>query len=252
MRPVARGVPSGREHRCSKRQSPRRAADFGPNPTAPPSVKRTMHRTFLIAVSVLSAAVLVAPAGVSPSAAAVSAVNSCEGRTATLVGTAGPDVLIGTSGPDVIAALEGDDQISGREGDDVVCGGGGSDFITGGSGDDRLFAGLDGLETWSSPGGAEYPVIFGDLVDGGPGDDWLDLGYDDRERSLQGEEPDELLLNGLRHGPAPGGGGRGRRRVRIWPRPRRRSADPPGAGLCGAGSHLGDAVRRPDRRPGRR
>ena len=155
-----------------------------------------MHRTPLIAISLLSAAVLVAPAGVSPSAAAVSAANSCEGRTATLVGTAGPDVLIGTSGPDVIAALEGDDQISGREGDDVVCGGDGSDLITGGSGDDRLFGGLDGLETWSSPGGAEYPVIFGDLVDGGPGNDWLDLGYDDRERSLQGEEPDELLLNG--------------------------------------------------------
>src|SRR4051794_31252055 len=108
----------------------------GPNPTAPPSVKPTMHPAPIFPVSVLSAASLVMPGGVPASAVTVSAAEACEGLVATLLGTAGPDVLIGTSGPDVIVALEGDDRISGREGDDVVCGGEGADVISGGSGSD--------------------------------------------------------------------------------------------------------------------
>jgi len=71
----------------------------------------------------------------------------CDGRRATLVGTAGADNLLGTSAADVIAGLEGKDTISGLQGKDRLCGGPGKDVLKGGSGNDRLFgqAGNDKL-----------------------------------------------------------------------------------------------------------
>ncbi|MBV9952836.1 MAG: hypothetical protein JO291_12840, partial [Acidimicrobiia bacterium] len=66
---------------------------------------------------------------------------TCLGRTPTIKGTAGPDVLNGTSGPDVIAALGGDDVVRGLEGDDVLCGGPGRDRLLGGDDFDQLDGG---------------------------------------------------------------------------------------------------------------
>ena len=43
---------------------------------------------------------------------------TCDGKPATIVGTAGPDVLHGTSGSDVVVALGGSDIVEGRGGDD--------------------------------------------------------------------------------------------------------------------------------------
>jgi len=63
----------------------------------------------------------------------------CDGRPATIVGTAGPDLLRGTSKADVIVALAGDDRVKGLGGNDVVCGGGGNDKVSGGAGKDRLY-----------------------------------------------------------------------------------------------------------------
>jgi Ca2+-binding RTX toxin-like protein len=65
----------------------------------------------------------------------------CAGRPATIVGTAGRDVLRGTRRADVIAALGGIDRVKGLRGDDVVCGGGGPDLLMGGRGRDRLIGG---------------------------------------------------------------------------------------------------------------
>jgi Ca2+-binding RTX toxin-like protein len=68
-------------------------------------------------------------------------VPSCGGRVATIVGTAGPDLLKGTRGRDVIAAGAGDDRVKGKKGKDLICGGDGNDRLFGGAAGDRLIGG---------------------------------------------------------------------------------------------------------------
>ena len=72
---------------------------------------------------------------------------TCQGETATIVGTPGPDRLVGTDDDDVIVALGGDDTIRGGMGDDLICAGGGNDTARGNLGNDRIFgqAGADTL-----------------------------------------------------------------------------------------------------------
>ena len=88
-------------------------------------------------------------------------VHRCHGRVATIVGTAGDDVLQGTPGRDVIWGGPGNDTIYGKLGNDLICGGGGDDVIHGGRGNDEVF------------GGQGTDRVFGDLGDdkvvGGPG-----------------------------------------------------------------------------------
>jgi Ca2+-binding RTX toxin-like protein len=71
----------------------------------------------------------------------------CRGQTATIVGTAGADVLHGTAARDVIVALGGNDTIYGYGGNDLICAGAGDDLVYGGGGRDRLYgeAGNDRL-----------------------------------------------------------------------------------------------------------
>jgi Beta-propeller repeat/RTX calcium-binding nonapeptide repeat (4 copies) len=109
--------------------------------------------------------------------------GSCVGRTATITGTDGPDVLTGTPGPDVIAGLGGDDRIQGLAAADVVCGGAGRDRLIGGKGKDRLLgeAGRDRLSGGKGKdklvGGAGKDKLIGgkanDKLKGGPGKDRL-------------------------------------------------------------------------------
>ena len=82
---------------------------------------------------------------------------TCEGETATIVGTNGNDDIVGTSGNDVIVALGGDDSIRALGGNDLVCGGAGNDAMSGGAGNDLLDSG-DG-------------VVDNDSLDGGPDED---------------------------------------------------------------------------------
>ena len=82
---------------------------------------------------------------------------TCDGRTATVVGTSGNDDLVGTPGPDVIAGLAGSDVVAGLGGDDVLCGGSGADWLRGGEDRDVLDGGPDD-----------------DQLDGGPGPDAAD------------------------------------------------------------------------------
>jgi Ca2+-binding RTX toxin-like protein len=88
---------------------------------------------------------------------------SCDGQTATVVGTAGDDELDGTDGADVIVGLGGEDELEGGRGDDRICGGDGDDELEGGRGSDQLFgeAGEDELD-----GGSGV-----DRADGGSDDD---------------------------------------------------------------------------------
>jgi hypothetical protein len=67
----------------------------------------------------------------------------CEGKTATLVGTDGRDILRGSVGPDVIATGGGRDVVRGGRGADRICTGAGRDLIRGGPGGDRLVGGRD-------------------------------------------------------------------------------------------------------------
>lgn len=100
------------------------------------------------------------------SAASVSAASfKCFGKRATIVGTAGDDVLTGTRGPDVFVGRGGDDVIEARGGIDYICSGGGADEIYGGGGID-LTSGGAGDDIVVGHRGVDY--LFGD-----DGDDLL-------------------------------------------------------------------------------
>jgi hypothetical protein len=65
----------------------------------------------------------------------------CGSRIATVIGTAGRDVLSGSRGPDVIATGAGRDRVVGGRGNDRICTGAGRDVISGGGGRDTLVGG---------------------------------------------------------------------------------------------------------------
>lgn len=140
----------------------------------------------------------------------------CDGRLATIVGTADADELIGTPGPDVIAGLQGDDYIYGGGGDDVICGGKGDDLLLGGldfdiifgaQGDDEIYAaGVD--EVIILPGalddvrgarifaGAGDDIVYGstrwDRMQGGLGNDAL-WGFAGNDWIRGGPGADEVI-----------------------------------------------------------
>ncbi len=121
---------------------------------------------------------------------------SCNGKPATIIGTAGSDILIGTNGLDVINGMGGNDGIDGRGGNDIICGGEGDDILLGGAGKNILLGG-NGKDTLS--GGLQEDRLNGgfgnDLVIGNDGNDILkgDAG-DDR---LFGGKGDDQLFGGV-------------------------------------------------------
>ncbi|MBP1632351.1 MAG: capA 1 [Acidobacteria bacterium] len=107
----------------------------------------------------------------------------CRGAPATLVGTAGDDVISGTTGRDVIVGRGGSDVIYASDGDDLVCADDGDDTVLGGNGHDRVYGG-EGADHLQGMAGD-------DLLEGGVGDDTLD-GHDGRDRLWGGEGADGL------------------------------------------------------------
>jgi Ca2+-binding RTX toxin-like protein len=89
--------------------------------------------------------------------------GSCAGRTATITGTNGRNVIHGTPGNDVIDARGGNDTVYGGGGNDILCGGDGNDHLYGQAGKDRLYGG-SGRDTLSGGSGR-------DRCSGGPGRD---------------------------------------------------------------------------------
>lgn len=82
----------------------------------------------------------------------------CQGKEATLRGTAQKDVIRGTAQRDVIAAGGGNDTVSGLKGNDLICGEGGKDTLRGGAGKD-LLAGGPGADLLA--GGAKKDKLLG-------------------------------------------------------------------------------------------
>jgi hypothetical protein len=98
------------------------------------------------------------------------ALPTCQGKVATIFGTASGETLAGTEAADVILAGDGDDQISALGGNDTVCAGGGDDRANGGGGKD-VIAGEDGNDNLKGAGGNDR-LLGGpdnDAMNGGPG-----------------------------------------------------------------------------------
>jgi CSLREA domain-containing protein len=115
---------------------------------------------------------------VSPAAA-----PTCQGRTATIVGTDGGETLRGTKNADVIASLGGNDKISALAGNDRVCAGGGNDKVSGGKGNDRLNG--EGNKDRLAGGGGN------DRLKGGKGGDTL-IGGAGKDKLAGGASRDTL------------------------------------------------------------
>ena len=73
---------------------------------------------------------------VTPATAAPS--PTCNGQTATIVGTDGDDRLVGTPGNDVFSAGSGNDVVIGLAGNDTVCAGTGDDLVYAHAGTDQI------------------------------------------------------------------------------------------------------------------
>jgi Ca2+-binding RTX toxin-like protein len=132
--------------------------------------------------------------------------NTCNGLPATIVGTAGDDVIYGTTGSDVIVGLGGNDTIYGSNGNDVICGDAGNDTIFGGNGDDTLqgsvgddvLNGDNGNDTLDSGNGNDNLI-------GGNGDDVLTAG--DGNDLLDGNNGNDVLAGGSGSDSLTGGNG---------------------------------------------
>lgn len=131
---------------------------------------------------------------------------TCNGHVATIVGTAGDDVLVGSPLPDVIVGMGGNDRIEGKQGDDIICGGAGNDRIFGGPGSDVIFGGAGRDRLFGSFGQDD---IFGggnfDIIKGGDQKDVL-MGQRGND-TVHGGDGNDLLLGGPKDDSLTGEGG---------------------------------------------
>ena len=115
------------------------------------------------------------------------ATETCNGLTATIVGTSGDDTLLGTSGDDVIVGLGGNDTLRGGAGNDTLCGDGGNDTLHGSIGNDSLFGGNGADRIFGKPGD--------DTIYGGNGNDILNGNFD--QDTIYGEDGDDRINGGI-------------------------------------------------------
>ena len=143
------------------------------------------------------------------------AAATCNGVPATIVGTAGDDVLIGTGGDDVIVGKGGNDIIKGRAGNDIICANNGDDLVIAGPGADQVFGGNGNDELVGNFG---FDLLKGNAGDdelrGGPSADTLDGGQDNDlllggsgDDELFGSTGDDILFGGVDIDNAVGGSG---------------------------------------------
>jgi Tol biopolymer transport system component len=104
-------------------------------------------------------------------------VLKCFGKTATIVGTAGPNRILGGPRRDVIVSLGGNDTILGAGGSDLICTGTGRDRVLGGRGNDRISGGSAGDRLAGESGRDGVSGNSGnDSLSGGSGRDTLNGG----------------------------------------------------------------------------
>lgn len=151
----------------------------------------------------------------------------CQGRPATIVGTAGEDIIQGTPYDDVIVALERRDQVFGKGGNDLIClggggrynhqqagdGGPGKDMVLGGPSYDRM-VGNGGRDILVGGGGEDYLAggAGSDLLRGRSGPDYL-TGQNGNDR-LQGGLQEDRLIGGP--GDDDHAGGQGEDSAEYW------------------------------------
>jgi len=104
----------------------------------------------------LVTALLLLMAGIAPAGADEPTVF-CDGKPATIIGTAGNDNLTGTDADDVIVGLGGKDKLNGGSGNDTICGFDGADIIVGGPGDDVLLGGRG--SDWLEYRSVDRPIV---------------------------------------------------------------------------------------------
>src|SRR3954452_14482303 len=123
--------------------------------------------------AVVATAVIVAAGFVVLPGSAQAGSPTCDSplarRDATIVGTAGPDVIHGTSHRDVIVARGGGDIVYGDGGRDILCGGAGDDVLRGGADVDSIRGGPGADDIYR--GRFSNYHGWGEHVWGGSGDD---------------------------------------------------------------------------------
>lgn len=123
--------------------------------------------------------------------------HECFGQPATILGTAGDDVITGTPGNDVIVTFGGNDSVVGLDGYDRICLGPGDDEAAGGPKRDRI------------DGGPGDDVISGkkgkDILWGGPGADTLK--GNEAADTMYGGDGNDTINGGLGNDTAFGGNG---------------------------------------------
>ncbi|HEX6131382.1 MAG TPA: calcium-binding protein, partial [Actinomycetota bacterium] len=126
------------------------------------------------------------------------------GRTCTIVGTSGPDVLRGTAQRDIICGLGGDDVLHGL---------GGNDLIVGGAGNDKLYGGLGADVLHGEAGNDLVDGMTGnDVLYGGAGNDVL-THTSGRDRLYAGAGNDRLEARDGAYDWVNGGAGKDRARI---------------------------------------
>ncbi|MCP3975916.1 MAG: calcium-binding protein [bacterium] len=113
-------------------------------------------------------------------------VYECFGRAATILGTAGDDVISGTAGHDVIVTFGGNDEVRSNGGKDRICLGPGDDFADAGRGVDRVDGGWGDDEILGNDGN--------DRLWGGDGKDAVSGNADDD--SIYGDNGADTLAGG--------------------------------------------------------
>ncbi len=123
---------------------------------------------------------------------------TCGGKTVTLVGDRGADLLNGVAGvDDVIYGHQGNDTINGLDGNDTICAGGGHDTVDGGGGADTIF-GNNGTDTIQGNNGNDtiHGGIGADTIFGGGGSDTIygDNGTD----TIRGNNGNDTIWGGFK------------------------------------------------------
>ena len=155
-----------------------------------------MKRLKIAAAAVCLAAGALTIGGASGGQAAPPAYK-CFGQAATIVGTAGDDLLVGREDTaDVIVGLGGDDIIFGAEDvnastapGDRLCGGPGGDYVKGGVGQDRIQGG-------GGPDNVDGSFLLDVITLGGRGNDIVadcDSEYSGGVRELRGGPGNDRL-----------------------------------------------------------